>query len=168
MDRSILKSIDLRNDDKAQTAQKRPVPVTVRFATSDGKLATREGWVRYVQGDALLTGQAGDSWPVARDTFLDRYHAEPGTRHGEDGTYVKRPLSVMVRRLEAPVSVVVGRSGDPIEGLPGDWLVQYAPGEHGIVGQGIFGTTYVLDPPGSDPAKTGPTTDRGVLNPNQD
>lgn len=165
---STLNPIDLRKDDNARTARKLPVPVRVRFAKSDGVLATREGLVRYGKGDALLTGLAGDSWPIARDNFLDRYEALSGTRHGEDGTYVKRPMTVLVRRLDAPVSVVVGQSRDPIQGLPGDWLVQYAPGEHGIVGQGIFGTTYVLESPGSAPAHAATIPDRRDMNHNKD
>jgi hypothetical protein len=164
----ILNSIDLRKDGKARTAKKRPVPVMVRFAKSDGDLATREGLVRYIKGDALLTGLVGDSWPVARDNFLDRYEAESGTQHGEDGTYMKRPLSVLVKRLDCPVAVAVGQSRDPIEGLPGDWLVQYAPGEHGIVSQDIFESTYALDPPGSEAVKDAPLLDRSDLNRNKD
>jgi hypothetical protein len=153
-DPSILTAIDLRNDGKARAAQSRPVPVQVQFAKSDGRLATRDGMVRYAKGDALLTGFAGDSWPVARHAFLDRYQAQAGTDPGEDGRYLKRPLPVLVRQLDAPVSVAVGAAGDLIQGLPGDWLVQYAPGEHGIVGQGIFEATYVLDPPRGDRVQT--------------
>ena len=33
-------------------------------------------------------------------------------------------------------------SNDLLQGEPGDYLVQYGPGDYGVVGREIFGKTY--------------------------
>jgi len=133
---------DLRTHPAARQVRKRPLPVQVRFARVPGCLTTLEDDVRYVAGDALLTGTAADSWPVQRARFLASYEATAGTEPGADGTYCKRPVVVLAVQLSQVTRVRVGGAADFIEGQQGDWLVQYAPGEHGVVGREIFDATY--------------------------
>ncbi len=49
-----------------------------------------------------------------------------------------------VLRLDRPASVKVGWQDSPVEGKAGDWLVQYGPGNFGIVSADIFDATYEL------------------------
>jgi len=125
-------------------ARKRAVEVQVTFADSDGLLQTREGPVHFVRGDALLTGAANDRWPVELESFLRTYEPVPPTRPGEMGRYRKRPLTVWARRMDGPFSVRVGRNNDALTGCAGDWLVQYGPGEYGVVSGPIFESSYDL------------------------
>ncbi|MDR1966044.1 MAG: DHH family phosphoesterase, partial [Synergistaceae bacterium] len=57
----------------AVLAVKKIIPLSVAFASEPGILNTREGQVSYKEGDALLRGTAGESWPVARERFLETY-----------------------------------------------------------------------------------------------
>jgi hypothetical protein len=133
---------DLDHDPRALRVCKKPVPVEVTFAAEDGVCNTLEGEVRFHAGDALLTGSGGESWPIRRDLFLASYEAVPPTRCGANGTYRKRPAVVHALRLTAPAEVPVSWQNDPLHGEPGDWLVRYADGTHGIVQDLIFRETY--------------------------
>lgn len=125
-------------------ARKLPVDVTVEFALAPGELQTLEGPVAYAAGDALLTGSVDDRWPVRREKFLGTYAPAGDGKAGEPGIYRKKPLVVHACRMQEPFTVTVGRDRNPIKGKPGDWLLQYAPGEYGIVAAAIFGRTYEL------------------------
>jgi len=55
----------------------------VHFAAAAGQLQTLEGPVAYAAGDAIVTGVAGEQWPVPADSFaaanLRRcLHCRPG------------------------------------------------------------------------------------------
>jgi hypothetical protein len=138
----VTQARDLRGDPKAIRVRKRPLQTEVAFAHAPGEVLTLEGPVRHAAGDAILTGVQGERWPIGRAAFDATYEPVPPTRAGEDGRYRKRPLVAWARRLDAPVTVEVGPDADPISGGPGDWLVQYGPGEFGIVAAGIFAETY--------------------------
>jgi hypothetical protein len=133
---------DLTVDPRSIRVRKRPVAVQVAFAPTDGVCETLEGRVRYRRGDALLTGGHGDRWPVARDSFLDSYEPVPPTTRGQDGLYRKLPATVLALLLDRPLAVPVGWQRDPLQGQPGDWLLRYADGSHGVVKDAIFRETY--------------------------
>jgi uncharacterized protein (DUF2237 family) len=116
--------------------------VEVEFAAAAGALESAVGANRYVAGDALLTGSTGDRWCVSRDRFDAKYRAEPPTVAGTAGRYRNLPVLVLVKQI--PVAFTVQRSagGDLLHGEPGDWLVQYAPGDHGIVASDRFARVY--------------------------
>jgi hypothetical protein len=133
---------DLTADPNALRVCKKPIPVRVAFAPVDGICETLEGPVRYRAGDPILTGSQGERWPVRRDLFLAGYDPVPPTVATEDGRYRKRPTDVLARRLDNPVSVPAGWQHDPLFGRPGDWLLSYPDGTHGIVEDGIFRATY--------------------------
>lgn len=120
---------------------KKPVPVQVRFATQPGMLATLEGPVPYVPGDALLHGPQQEMWPVAYEYFRKVYAPASGQPMGQPGAYYKRPIPVAALPMAETFSASTGQ-GAVLQGKPGDWLVQYAPGHYGIVGGDIFTQTY--------------------------
>lgn len=135
---------DLTLQAGARRACKKPLPVRVAFAPADGVLATLEGDVAYRAGDALMTGAHNEQWPIQRAKFDAAYAAEAGTQPGADGYYAKRYQEVLALRLQQTESVKVGWQDSPLQGRPGDWLLQYGPGDFGIVAADIFETTYTL------------------------
>jgi hypothetical protein len=135
---------DLTCDVRARRARKRPVLVNASFASGPGELATREGAVKYAEGDALLQGAAGDRWPVPRERFDASYDPVPPLRRGIAGCYRKRPDTVLARRMDAPFHVALPGNRGTLAGDAGDWLVQYAPGDLAVVGSEIFAQTYEL------------------------
>lgn len=145
-----LTGCELAHDPLARRARKRPLPVTVQFAASAGVLRTLEGAVRYRAGDALLTGIAGERWPIGRSKFDAAYEPVPPTVVGSAGAYRRRPRVVLARRMAEPFSVRVGHAGDALQGAPGDWLLQYDPGDYGIVAAALFAQTYDLLDAGED------------------
>lgn len=143
-----MKPLTLESDPVARRARRRPVTLEVRFADRAGVMQTLEGPVRYRAGAALVSGTRGERWPVERAPFERHYEPAPGTAAGCDGRYRRRPGVVLARRLDAEIEVPVGAEGDRLRGRPGDWLLQYAPGEYGVVAPGIFADTYeLLAPP---------------------
>ena len=135
---------DLDRDPAARRARRRPVTLQVRFAATPGVVETLEGPVRHRAGAALVRGLRGECWPVERGPFERHYEPAKGTAAGRDGLYRRRAGVVLARRLEAGFAVPVGAEGDLLRGRPGDWLLQYRPGEYGIVAPDIFADTYEL------------------------
>lgn len=135
---------DLVGDPAARRAVKRPIPVQAAFAAAPGVVDTLEGEVPHQAGDAILTGVQGERWPVQRARFLETYDPVPPTTPGADGTYVKRRIEVLARRLDAPATVPAG-TGGTLHGEAGDWLVQHPDKSWGIVAPAIFAATYDTD-----------------------
>ncbi len=114
----------------------------VAFAQSDGVCETLEGPVGTRAGDAILTGVRGEHWPVRRDLFLSGYTPVPPTQAGHDGLYRKNPAPALALRLDQPIAVPVGWQTDKLQGRPGDWLLRYADGSHGVLQDAVFRETY--------------------------
>ncbi len=131
----------LTTDDGACWVVKDEV-VSVEFAAAPGVLESAVGLNRYAAGDALLTGSTGDRWCVSRDRFDAKYQPEAPTFRGQDGRYRNQPLSVLAKRMSAAFTVERSAGGDLLRGNAGDWLVQYAPGDHGIVAAARFDSVY--------------------------
>lgn len=140
---TTLEQVDLRNDPQARRFIKNEV-VTVRFATVTGSVASREGANSYQAGDALITGSTGDQWSVTRDRFDAKYAPVPPLQHGMDGSYRNKPLPVLAKQMHQAFSVARSSGSDIIRGNAGDWLMQYAPGDHGIVQNEKFARVYRL------------------------
>jgi hypothetical protein len=136
-----FESIDLQHDDGAAPYVKQET-VQVSFALADGSIASREGANHYRAGDALLTGSGGDRWSVARERFDRRYQAVPPLQHGSDGAYRSLPLPVLARQIPEPFTVRRSAGGDLLRGAANDWLLQYAPGDWGIVEDAKFQRLY--------------------------
>lgn len=137
----IDSQLDLRIDPQARSYVKNEV-VTVKFATADGAVMSREGANTYNQGDALITGSTGDHWSVTRDRFDAKYVPISPLQHGQDGAYRNIPLLVLAKQMPHDFSIHRTSGGDVIHGKAGDWLMQYAPGDHGIVEQAKFAKVY--------------------------
>ena len=138
-----LTGIDMAGQQQAITAVKRPVLVQVDFAARDGVLVTLEGPVSYNAGDALVTGLNGeDRWPVSRSVFQEFYTPVAPTKLAEPGVYKKKARKVLALQVHEPFCADLAGSRGRLTGKPGDWLVQYTPGEFGVVASSIFASTY--------------------------
>jgi hypothetical protein len=133
---------DLSCDAKARRYSKRPDTLLVEIAPAGGVLATLEGNIAYMAGDALLTGPAGDRWPVGRCHFDAAYVAVPPTIQGQSGRYRRKPNVVWARQMTDAFEVALDGRG-VLRGKAGDWIVQYGPADQSIVEEHIFAQTYV-------------------------
>lgn len=136
-----LNAVNLSND-AAASAFVKCETVQVAFARAAGELLSREGSNRYAAGDALVTGSDGDVWSVSRSRFDARYESVPPLHHGEDGAYRNKPLPVLARQMAVAFTLTRSAGGDLLRGKAGDWLMQYAPGDYGIVDQAKFARVY--------------------------
>lgn len=136
-----IEAIDLRQDPGALWYLKDET-VAVVFARSAGTVASREGPNHYRAADALVIGSGGDRWSVSRDRFDERYLSVPPLRHGADGAYRNKPLPVLAKRILEAFTVRRCAAGDLLQGRAGDWLLQYAPGDWGIVDDAKFRRLY--------------------------
>lgn len=136
-----LNAIDLASDGAAMQFVKDEV-VEVTFATAAGELISREGPNRYRAGDALITGSTGDRWSVARLRFDARYVPLAPVPAGTDGAYRCRPVPVLARQMNEAFTLQRSSGGDVLRGLAHDWLLQYAPGDYGIIEDARFRRVY--------------------------
>jgi hypothetical protein len=140
-----LEDLDLTGNIHAVWAVKDEL-VMVEFALAAGTLESAVGANRYAVGDALITGTTGDRWCVSRARFDAKYSAQAPTLSGRPGSYRNLPIPVRARCMDVPFCVRRSAGGDVLCGEAGDWLVQYAPGDHGVVAQDRFARVYrVLD-----------------------
>jgi hypothetical protein len=138
-----LSNPDLTTDPAARRAIKNE-SVLVEFAVQPGSLVSAVGVNHYSSGDALITGSTGDRWCVSRDRFDAKYDPEPPTLRGDAGAYRNRPMTVLAKRMNEPFTVARTAGGDTLSGGAGDWLIQYAPGDHGVVERTRFERVYRL------------------------
>jgi hypothetical protein len=133
--------VELRDDAAAAVFVKQE-RVSVVFARAAGALLSREGENRYAAGDALVTGSNGDLWSVSRARFDARYEPADDIAQGEDGCYRNKPLPVLARQVMESFTLRRSAGGDLLQGKAGDWLLQYAPGDYGIVDREKFARVY--------------------------
>jgi hypothetical protein len=132
----------LTNNHNAIKVQKLPIPVKVYFAETDGICETLEGNVAYKKGTPIMTGVLGEQWPIQPYKFEATYEPIAPTMMWDDGFYVKKPIQVLAVQLTEPMEVTAGWRKDPIQGNPGDWLVQYGTDDFGIVAKDVFSKSY--------------------------
>jgi hypothetical protein len=140
-----LQNPDLSADPQARLAVKDET-VQVEFAAVAGTLTSAVGLNRYQPADALITGSTGDRWCVSRERFDAKYEPLAPTLPGGAGRYRNRPAQVLAKQMGCHFSVARTAGGDVLRGAPGDWLVEYAPGDHGVVERSRFGRVYRLLP----------------------
>jgi len=128
---------ELVSDPQALRVRKRPSRVVVRFAAQPEIVATREGPVMAGAGDAVLTSETGEQWPLLRSVFERRYR--PGT---QQYCYESVPCESIALRMDEAFDVVFDDGVSRLSGRPGDWLLDYGDGHLGIVGADIFAATY--------------------------
>lgn len=136
-----LTAVDLATDPRAARYQKQET-VEVEFATQDGVLESLEGPNAYHLGDALVRAQTGERWVVSRDRFVPKYQAIAPLAFGADGAYQNIPTPVWGVRMDTPFTIARSAGGDVLTGEAGDWLLQYAPGDYGVVQQTRFARVY--------------------------
>jgi uncharacterized protein (DUF2237 family) len=136
-----LENPDLTADPAAVPVLKDEV-VDVEFAAAGGVLDSAVGQNHYREGDALLTGRTRDRWCVSRDRFDAKYEPQAPTVRGQPGRYRNLPVAILGKRMPVEFSVERSAGGDVLRGRAGDWLVQYAPGDHGIVAAARFDSVY--------------------------
>lgn len=138
-----LTYIDLEADADARYFVKSEF-VEVVFATSAGELISREGPNRYSVGDALITGSTGDKWSVSRARFESKYEPSAQYEAGRDGQYRARQIAVLGKQIMEPFCAARSAGGDMLKGAACDWLLQYAPGDYGIIENARFQQVYRL------------------------
>ena len=117
--------------------------VHVDFATQAGELMSLEGPNRYAPGDALITGSTGDRWVVSRERFDAKYvPADASLAQGQAGAYRNRPSVVLAKQMREAFSMARSEAGDVLHGQAGDWVLQYAPGDYGVVQARRFAKVY--------------------------
>ena len=137
-----LQHVDLRTDPAAHPFVKDET-VQVDFARQPGELMSLEGPNRYAPGDALITGSTGDRWVVSRERFDAKYlPADTSLTHGQAGAYRNRPSVVLAKQMHEPFSMARSEAGDVLHGQAGDWVLQYAPGDYGVVQAQRFAKVY--------------------------
>jgi hypothetical protein len=136
-----LGDLDLRADPLAATYVKDET-VQVAFATAPGELISREGPNRYAVGDALITSGQGERWSVSRERFEAKYLPVAPVQAGVDGAYRARPLPVLAKQIHEPFTLARSAGGDVLSGAAGDWVLQYAPGDFGVIVQDRFTRVY--------------------------
>jgi hypothetical protein len=138
-----LNNLDLTQDAHAIRVVKDET-VAVEFAAHEGELMSLEGPNRFTRGDALITGSTGDRWVVSRERFDAKYvPADAALAHGEAGAYRNRPAVVLAKQMHEAFSLARSASGgDVLRGVAGDWVMQYAPGDYGVVQAARFAKVY--------------------------
>ena len=136
-----LTRLDLTSDPAARHVVK-DESVAVEFAQEPGSLMSLEGPNRYAPGDALITGATGERWVVSRDRFDAKYVAHAGVAHGDAGAYRNVPVAVLAKQMHEAFSIARSEAGDVLRGEAGDWVMQYAPGDYGVVKAARFEKVY--------------------------
>jgi len=127
---------NLSQDPDAFETAKKPIPLDFRYAEDSETIQTKEGPVNASSGDAIMTGTKGESWPIPAEKFKQTYDIlEPGKAS-------KKNIPVFAKEMQQPFQVKVSWSEDLLQGETGDFLVQYGPGDYGVVGAEIFRETY--------------------------
>lgn len=132
--------INLGEDRQAIRVYKKPIVLSFKYAMEDQVIETKEGIVHCKCGDAILTGTERERWPLPLQRFEKTYDIIG------DGQCAKKKIEVLARQMEEPFTVNVSWSKDALTGKKDDWLVQYGPGDLGVVSQQIFKDTYEIIP----------------------
>ena len=126
--------------DPAAAKYLKTATVLVEFADQDGAIDTMEGRVPYLAGDAILTGVIGEKWPVKRRVFDSLYEPVADTEQSEYRK--KQGATVFAKQMDFAFRTKIRDGSATLEGKQGDWLVQYAVGDVGVVANEIFCKSY--------------------------
>ena len=131
---------DLASDPESFQCFKKPIPLEFRIAQGSEEVKTKEGVVVASSGDYIMTGTKGENWPIPSDQF----NYDILTQDGNTGTAAKKKIIVSAKEMNETFEVKVSWSASTLKGNPGDYLVQYGPGDYGVVGREIFQETYSM------------------------
>ena len=112
--------------------------VSVEFALVPGLVMSAVGPNHYASGDALITGSTGDRWTVTRDRFDAKYRPSGGQSAGEAGPYRNMPVVIWAKQIHEPFTIERCAGGDRLSGEAGDWAVEYAENDCGLVARERF------------------------------
>ena len=115
---------------------KKPIPLNYEISKAAQTIATKEGPVAARAGDIIMTGTKGEKWPIPKNKFRQTYDIVG------DGLAAKKNIPVHAQQMSKPFNVKVSWSDDLLKGKAGDFLVQYGPGDYGVVEKEIFKQTY--------------------------
>jgi hypothetical protein len=122
---------------------RKPIEVSVRFALAPGAVDTLEGEVSFQQGDAIVTGTRGETWPIPRQRFERTYEpSQPQGAMGQDGLYRRKPSVVTARQTVTAMSIPLSNGRGVLTAQPGDWIVEGQAGDQWVVADAIFRDTY--------------------------
>ena len=116
--------------------------VMAAFASVAGLVMSAVGPNHYAVGDALVTGSTGDPWCVSRDRFDAKYRPCGGQAHGASGPYRNVPVPVWAKQIPEPFRIARAPGGDVLCGEAGDWALEYAPRDCGLVARARFDQVY--------------------------
>ncbi|BBP01400.1 PGDYG domain-containing protein [Sulfuriferula nivalis] len=134
-----IHDMDLSLDPMAKKYEKIST-VRVTFAEDNGIIKTLEGNVAYEKGDAILTGIHDENWPVERHIFDSQYELANFSIANE---YRKSQGAIIyAKKIKNTFCIKIRNGTSIIEGKPGDWLVQYAMKDWGIIDDDIFKKSY--------------------------
>lgn len=125
---------------------KKPIPVHVDFASTSGFLKTLEGVVSFKPGDALVTGIAGENWPIDRSRFEETYlPLDSEMQMGESGRYLKKPMLVDAERVSTQQTIRLPDGSAELLAKKGDWILTSPDGHVWVVADAIFAESYELE-----------------------
>lgn len=137
-------SATLQKASGAVTANKRAFSVQLHFTDCDCWVQTLEGEIEARAGDAIVTGLAGEQWPVSREDVARKYRPIAPTEFGSDGMYLSLPVQVLALSMDRTFVVVMRDGCSRLSGKAGDWLVDYGDGSLGIVAAPLFTSMYEI------------------------
>lgn len=132
---------DLASDPLAVQVVKDEV-VAAEFASAPGLLMSAVGPNHFASGDALITGSTGDRWCVSRERFDAKYRPDGAHAPGEAGSYRNAPVPVWAKQIHEPFRIARSPGGDLLSGEAGDWALQYAANDCGLVARARFEQVY--------------------------
>lgn len=110
------------------------------IADSDGTIDTLEGPVSYQKGDYIMTGPAGEQYPISPEKFQ-----ELKTSNG-DGTASPKKIVKSVKLADHDGSVTLQYNGSKLKYRAGeDYIVRHGKDDYGVVKKDIFMQTYQLE-----------------------
>ena len=124
------------------SVQSLPTQRNVSFAEEPGICETLEGPVRYDKGDAIITGNDGEQWPVSYVEFEARYKPSVVGNLGQDGLYEKVSRRALAVQLTDSKSVILSGSRGVLRGNKGDWIVDYGNQDLSVIQERLFETYY--------------------------
>lgn len=127
----------------SREVKKKTFLVYVRFAAEPGIAETREGPMPFKKGDALMFSAKGRIWPVDYNHFKEIYVPQKGLRMGQDGIYTAKRITATALEADTPFCVKL-YNDTLVCGEPGDWILQYAPGEYRIINGDIIDLAYEI------------------------
>ena len=114
----------------------------VTFPKAPLDIQTLEGVVACADGDAVVMGSKGESWPVPRSSFFRKYIPMPGVVAGENGRYQKRLAFVEARQLDREETIELSDGRGVLTGHIGDWCLTYGLSNQAFIRADIFAESY--------------------------